>query len=108
MCDSCVTEFTSFFGTGILGMWVTFKNTAVDSAGTIDASTELAMDFDIRLYAASASTETSNVFDAPNADLDFYLLFINPYASGTTSGNNTDQSVLQYDAVYVRLDVVNG
>lgn len=108
MCDSCVTEFTSFFGTGILGMWVTFKNTAVDSAGTIDASTELAMDFDIRMYAAEASTATSAVFESPNTDLDFYLLFINPYAEGTTSGNNADQSVILYDTVYVRLDVVNG
>lgn len=62
MCDSCVTEFTSFFGTGILGMWITFKNTAVDSTGTIDASTELQMDFDLRMYAASATTEASDVF----------------------------------------------
>ena len=48
--STCQSEFTTFFGTGIQGIWVTWKNSAADVDGTITAATELAFKADIRLY----------------------------------------------------------
>ena len=59
-----VTEFTTFYGTHLLGMFVTWKNTAVDSTGTVSGSTTLDIDMELNLYAASLDTTALDVLDA--------------------------------------------
>ena len=95
-----VTEFTTFYGTHLLGMFVTWKNTAVDSSGTISASTELDIDMELNLYAANLDTTSLDVIDATASavhEMAFYLQYMNPYE--TTTGNSQDFSVFLFDAV---------
>ena len=95
-----VSEFTTFYGTSVLGMFCTWGNTAVDKAGTIDAGTTLSIDMDIRLYAANLDSSSGNVIDATGGashEMSFYLQFMNPYE--TTTGNSQAFSVFLYDAV---------
>ena len=76
----CVTEFTTFFGTGLSGMFITFGNTATDNAGTISGSTTLTMDFDIRIYTCeTCTTRDSELFAGANTDSYFMLMFTNPW-----------------------------
>ena len=65
MCDGCVTEFTTYFGTGILGMWITWGNTATtsDAATAVAADTELSVAFDLRLYAADLTSESGGTLE---------------------------------------------
>ena len=56
MCDNCQTSIASHYGTGILGMWVTWKNSAVDVTGTVNGTTELEVDLDLRLYGAGVDS----------------------------------------------------
>ena len=53
MCDGCVTSFTTYFGTGINGMWITWGNIATtnDASTAVAADTTLQIDFDLRLYS---------------------------------------------------------
>ena len=75
------TAFTTFYGTGIQGMWITWKNTAVDEAGTIDGATLLEVNFDLRMYAVGLDTGYDPVNNAIPADaaasdpwkFDYYL-----------------------------------
>ena len=54
MCDGCVTSFTTYFGTGITGMWITWGNTAASSDATpVATDTTLQVDFDLRLYGVT-------------------------------------------------------
>ena len=87
MCDGCITDFTTYFGTGILGMWITWGNTATSSEGTVAADTELQVDFDLRLYAADLTSESGGVLENTQT-LQYYALWTNPYEEGSTTGNN--------------------
>ena len=102
----CVTSFTTYFGTGLSGMFITFSNTAADNAGTISASTELAMDFDIRLYTCdTCTTRTGEEFVNSNTEAYFMLMFVNPYVTATAPNN--DLSTVKNSAALVKLDVTN-
>ena len=87
-------------------MFVTWGNTAVDKAGTIDSSTTLKIDMDLRLYALGIDSSSGNVIDATGdapQTMEFYLQFLNPYM--TTTGNSQGYSTVQYDAVVGYLDI---
>ena len=102
----CVTSFTTFFGTGLSGMFITFSNTAVDNAGTISASTELEMAFDIRLYTcATCTTQSGDLFANANTDAFFMLMFVNPYETATAP--NEPLADVKNSAALVKLDVTN-
>ena len=99
MCDGCQTSFTTYYGTGILGMFVTWSNTAVDSIGTISGTTELSVDVDLRLAAANVNTVSGDAIDATSSathNMVYYLQFLNPYMSATSP--NTALGTLLYDA----------
>ena len=71
-----VTSFTTYYGTGIQGMWVTWGNTAVDKAGTIDSTTTLNIDMELRLYGLSLDSGSGDVIDATSSApqvMEFYL-----------------------------------
>ena len=54
MCDGCVTSFTTYFGTGITGMWITWGNVATSNDATpVATDTTLQVDFDLRLYGVT-------------------------------------------------------
>ena len=102
----CVTEFTTFFGTGLSGMFITFKNTAVDNAGTISASTELEMDFDIRLYTCNTcTTKSGDLFANANTEAYYMLMFVNPYETATAP--NEPLTDVKNSAALIKLDVTN-
>ena len=69
-----VTEFTTYFGTHLQGMWPTWKNTAV-VGGTIDATTTLTVDLDIMLYTLDLSTATNQALDKATATYQFLFYF---------------------------------
>ena len=100
MCDGCVTEFTTYFGTGILGMWVTWENTATtsDAATAVAADTTLTVDFDLRLYAADLTSESSGTLET-TCSLQYYALWTNPYEEGSTTGNNNDMVTVAINAI---------
>ena len=98
MCDGCITDFTTYFGTGILGMWITWGNTATDSAGTVASDTELQIDFDLRLYAADLTSESGGVLENTQT-LQYYVLWTNPYEEGSTTGNNNDMATIAINAI---------
>ena len=96
MCDGCVTEFTTYFGTGLLGMWIKWSNTAA----TNDATTALAddpvltIDFDLRLYAADLTSQSGGVLENTQT-LEYYTLWTNPYADGTTNEGASEYNMDQ-------------
>ena len=100
MCDGCVTEFTTYFGTGILGMWVTWGNTATtsDAATAVVSDTTLRVDFDLRLYAADLTSESSGTLET-TCSLQYYALWTNPYEEGSTTGNNNDMVTVAINAI---------
>ena len=88
-------------------MWVTWGNTAADAVGTItQASTELSVDIDLRLYAAGIDTTAAAVIDATSSaayDMVYYLQFMNPYETATAP--NTALSALVYDGVVMDVKI---
>ena len=110
-CTDCQQSFQTFFGTGIQGMWITWKNTAPDAAGTITTANELAVDFDLRMYDVGLDSgyspeltgRTMDVTTSPATyDMKYYLLFANPYVAKVDRGADGVSSAiadLAYDAV---------
>jgi len=72
---SLETSYETFWGNSIQGFYITWNNVAADSSGTIDASTELDFDLDLRLYALAA-LDSSAITSGET--LNFYFLFQNP------------------------------
>ena len=92
-------------------MWVTWKNTAVDLAGTIDGTTELTVELDLRLYAAGVDSGSGDAIDATAGAthyMTYYLQFMNPYTSATGTNSSMDQFL--YDAVigYIEITTTTG
>ena len=93
--SDCRSDFTTYFGTGITGMFVTWGNTAV-ADGAITASTELQIDVDVRMYGVGLQTryptlttgESSKVmYGGAGASycMEYWLMWLNPMM--TTSAN---------------------
>ena len=93
-------------------MWITWKNTAPDAAGTITTANNLEVDFDLRMYDVGLDTgynpdDTNRAMDSsagPNTyDMKYYLLFANPYLTkvdrGSPGGISSAYADLPYDAV---------
>lgn len=116
-CTDCVVEFQTFFGSAIQGLWVTWKNTAADTTGTIDVNTLLEVDFDLRLYGVGldtaynpANTATPAYAGASGAwKMSYYLQFMNPYPTRVTGnaagGNSASYGDILYDAVVVDVEM---
>ena len=86
-CAGCVTSFTTFHGTGIQGMWITWGNTATSKTGSIVAADELSVDVELRLYAVNLDTRTYptenaalpiNASAAATWTMDWFIQIMNP------------------------------
>ena len=102
--SSNLTTFTSYWGNALQGIWIKWTPSSFTTAGAVDASTTMAMDFDIRMYSTGyQGVETSNslnkatvaywkTIDYSNSAHEltrFWMLFENPldeveYAAMTT------------------------
>ena len=117
-CTDCQTSFMTFYGTGIQGMWITWKNTAADLTGTIDTNTKLDVDFDLRMYGVGLDTAyfpadtNKSIYAGGNQtyQMKYYLLFNNPYvdevASNAAGGKSSKFADLAYDGVVANIAIV--
>ena len=92
-------------------MWVTWSNQAVNTSGTVDGTTELSVDLDLKMYAVQMDTGSGDIIDAistPGATygMIYYLQFANPYLSATSP--NTTWDNLKYDAMVADITITTG
>ena len=122
-CAGCVTSFTTFHGTGIQGMWITWGNTATAKTGSVVAADELSVDVELRLYAVNLDTRTyptNNNAQAINAEndkrwtMDWFIQIMNPNKGPVTAnvagGTAADYTTTLYDAAigFLKIDTVSG
>ena len=117
-CAGCVTSFTTFHGTGIQGMWITWGNTATAKSGSIVATDELSVDVELRLYAANLDTRTYptenaalpiNASAAATWTFNWFIQFMNPNEGPITAnvagGQSADYTQTLYDAAIGFLEI---
>ena len=67
---SNLTEFTSYWGNALQGIWIKYAISSLATDGTISSSTKMTMNFDIRMFATGyAGIESGNdlITNAPDS-----------------------------------------
>ena len=123
---SNLTEFTSYWGNALQGIWIKYAISALGTDGTISTDTKMTMTFDVRMYATGyAGIETANdlITNTPDAtkwktpafntqaNVVFYMLFRNPMdvtewnAITAGSRNEPHNDFIAYDGLLTTLKV---
>ena len=104
---SLASSFTSYWGNALMGIYVTWENSATSSAGPVTAgTTKLKATFDLNFYAAGTTTLYGTTYLADTNPWYFYLNILNPQDQFVADvANVAENTKLGFDGLLVNFTV---